>query len=85
MRVDIKVIPNAKSISFKTINDKYTLRIIAPPVDGKCNEAIILFFSKKLGIKKRDVNIINGEFSRSKTLDINIDNDAWNLFLSENY
>lgn len=47
------------------------LRIAAPPVDGKANQAVIAFLSKALGAPKRDCALTRGHKSRSKTIAIN--------------
>lgn len=42
------------------------IRLAAPPVDGKANEALIAFLSKALGVPKSRVDLISGETSRAK-------------------
>lgn len=42
------------------------IRLAAPPVDGKANEALIAFLSKALGVSKSSVELISGETSRAK-------------------
>lgn len=46
------------------------LKITAPPVDGKANEACIKYLSKLLGVPKTMIHIVNGEKSKIKTLEI---------------
>ena len=46
------------------------IRLNAPAVDGKANEALIVFISEKLGLRQRDVRILRGNTSRQKLLDI---------------
>lgn len=50
--------------------DRLKLRITAPPVDGKANEHIIKWFSKLFGVPKNDIEILQGELGRQKTLRI---------------
>lgn len=44
------------------------IRIAAPPVDGKANQALIAFVAKTLGLPKGAVTIIRGETSRTKVI-----------------
>jgi len=46
------------------------LKVAAPPVDDKANEAIIAFLSKILGIKHRNLCISSGKSARRKTVQI---------------
>jgi len=64
--IEIKVVPNARKNELKDGK----LYINAPPVDGKANEAVISFFAKEYGVKKRDVEIIRGEKSKNKVIKI---------------
>ena len=44
------------------------IRIAAPPVDGKANQALIAFVAKTLGLPKGAVTILRGETSRNKVI-----------------
>ena len=44
------------------------LRLVAPPVDGAANEALIAFLAKSLSLRKSDISIRSGETSRVKIL-----------------
>jgi uncharacterized protein (TIGR00251 family) len=44
------------------------LRLVAPPVEGAANEALIAFLAKMLSLRKADVMIRSGETSRIKVL-----------------
>ncbi|HWV15319.1 MAG TPA: DUF167 family protein [Cellvibrio sp.] len=48
--------------------DRLKLRITAPPVDGRANEHIIKWFSKLFAVSKSDIEILQGELGRLKTL-----------------
>ncbi len=50
--------------------DRYKIKVTAPPVDGKANEALIKLLAKKLGIPGRDIEILSGHTSRLKTIRI---------------
>jgi uncharacterized protein len=42
------------------------IAIQAPPVEGRANEALIAFFAATLSLPKCSIELISGEFSRSK-------------------
>lgn len=44
------------------------LRLVAPPVEGAANEALIEFLAKTLSLRKADIVIRSGETSRIKIL-----------------
>ena len=44
------------------------IRIAAPPIDGKANQALIAFVAKTLGLPKGAVTILRGETSRNKVI-----------------
>ena len=47
------------------------IRLAAPPVDGKANQALIDFLAGQLGIPKQRVDLIAGASSRAKRVRIN--------------
>ena len=60
------------------------LRVVAPPVEGAANEALIAFLAKALALRKADITIRSGETSRVKILHLTGDPavlvqklDAW--------
>jgi uncharacterized protein len=46
------------------------IRVTAPPVDGKANEALCRLVAKKAGVAPSRVRVIRGHTGRSKTLEI---------------
>ena len=60
------------------------LRLVAPPVDGAANDALIAYLAKTLGLRKADIAIRSGETGRVKILHLAGDSaailqklDAW--------
>ena len=49
----------------------FKVKLTAPPVEGKANKALVQFLAKKLGLPKRDIEIVSGEHSREKSIRIN--------------
>jgi uncharacterized protein (TIGR00251 family) len=71
LRIAVHVQPSARvSEVLGEVGDALKIRLNAPPVDGKANEAMIAFISEKLGVRQRDVRILRGQTSRQKLLDI---------------
>jgi len=50
--------------------DGIKIKLTAPPVEGKANEALIRFLAGELGISPSRIEIVKGHHSREKTLRI---------------
>ena len=50
--------------------DGIKVKVNAPPVEGKANEALIRFLAREFGISPSCIEIIRGLHSREKTLRI---------------
>lgn len=48
--------------------DVLKVKLTAPPVDGKANEALIELLARRLGVSKTRIEIISGRRSRLKSL-----------------
>ena len=46
--------------------DALKVRVAAPPVEGRANDALVQFLASTLGVKNEQVTLISGESSRSK-------------------
>jgi uncharacterized protein (TIGR00251 family) len=46
------------------------VRVQAPAVDGKANDAVVAAMADVLGVSKSDVRVVAGQTSRTKTLEI---------------
>lgn len=44
------------------------IRLNAPPVEGKANEALVRFLSKALGVPKSRIALVAGEKGRNKVV-----------------
>jgi uncharacterized protein (TIGR00251 family) len=70
-RFTVKVQPRAKETALAAkVGDAYRLRLRAPPVDGKANEACIRFFAERFGVPASAVRIVQGLSSRIKVIEI---------------
>lgn len=63
--------PGAKTTEVAgTHGDALTLRLAAPPVDGKANAALLAFIAARLGVAKAAVTLKSGQTSRRKVVDV---------------
>lgn len=61
--------PGAKKTEVAGLHgDALKIRLAAPPVDGKANEALVAFVAKTLGVPKASVELVSGQTSRAKRL-----------------
>ena len=63
--------PGAKKTEFAGLHgEALKIRLAAPPVDGKANEALIRFIAETLGLPKAAVNLKSGQTSRRKVVEV---------------
>ena len=49
---------------------RIVIRVTAPPVDGKANQALIRLIAKRAGIPPGSVELVRGQTARDKTIRI---------------
>jgi uncharacterized protein (TIGR00251 family) len=65
----VKIHPRAKRNAITgEVGDALKMTLIAPPVDGKANQACIDFFAKLLNLPRSSVTIAAGQTSRNKVI-----------------
>ena len=70
-RIIVRVIPNAsRSEVAGREGSVWKIRLAAPPVDGKANEALVRFIADKLDLAPSEIEIVKGQTSKTKILDI---------------
>jgi uncharacterized protein len=63
--------PNAKRTEWVGLHgDALKLRLKAPPVDGKANEALCTYLAEIFAVKRHSVVLLSGESSRHKRVQI---------------
>jgi len=63
--------PGAKKTEFAGRHgDALKIRLAAPPVDGKANEALVRFVAETLKLPKSAVSLKSGQTSRRKVLEV---------------
>jgi len=70
MRITVQVVPRSSKNSLVWEQGVLKARLMAPPVDGAANEALIALLAKRLGLPKHDICIVHGATSRQKTVEI---------------
>lgn len=71
--IDVHVVPNAAKTQPVGLHGEdghqaLRLRLHAPPVDGKANQALVKWLAGCLGVPQRAVTLVRGETSRRKQL-----------------
>jgi uncharacterized protein (TIGR00251 family) len=71
LRIVVHVQPNASRTEISgVVEGALKIRLHAPPVDGKANEALINLMAERLKVAKRDVDVSRGHGSRQKILEV---------------
>jgi hypothetical protein len=67
----IKAIPNApRSEVVGWLGEALKVKVHAPPVEGKANDALCEFLAETLGLPRRAVTLVRGDTSRQKVVRI---------------
>lgn len=65
----LAVTPNAPRTKADGLHDGcLRVRLAAPPVDGKANEALVAWLAAELGLPRRGVQLLRGDSARRKQL-----------------
>ncbi len=74
-RLIVKVTPNAKRteilgpVEIAGGETALAIKLKAPPVDGKANEALVAFLAETLHLPKSRITLVRGKSSRIKHLE----------------
>jgi len=67
----VKAQPGAKETALgEKIGEAYKVRLAAPPVEGRANEALIRFFAQRFKVAPSAVRIVRGLSGRMKVVEI---------------
>ncbi len=65
----VRVVPRASRNEIVGVHgDALKVRLTAPPVEGRANDALIAFLAQRLGVRKSQVEIVAGATSRRKMI-----------------
>lgn len=70
MRINVKVIPRARSNSVNQEGELYVVRTTAAPVESRANDAVQKMLAKHFGVAKSYVQIMRGATARIKIVEI---------------
>ncbi len=63
--------PGAKRTGIAGLHgEALKVRVAAPPLEDRANEALIAFLAERLGVAKRDVRLVSGAKSREKRFEV---------------
>jgi uncharacterized protein YggU (UPF0235/DUF167 family) len=71
----VRVTPGAKTSAWagRLPDGRWKLKIAAPPVDGRANEALERFVAQSLGLPPRAVRVARGAGGRDKVLEVDLE------------
>lgn len=71
--LDVSVVPGAARTEPIGLHDgALRVRLAAPPVDGKANDALVAWLARELGCPRRSVALVRGPASRRKQVAIGL-------------
>ena len=70
-RVQVRVSPRAgRSEIVGRHGEAWKLRVSAPPVDGRANDATLALLAAALAVPPRDLTLLSGAASRDKVVEV---------------
>lgn len=77
MLLRVRIIANGKQTKVVGKEDGiYKIKVAAPPIEGRANEALIKFLAKTLSIAPSLISITKGETNKFKTLEIPLEKEV---------
>jgi len=71
LMIDIQVVPRASRVAVGPIvGDRLRVAVMAPPVDGAANQAVIQALADAFDVRRGDVEIVHGATGKRKTVRI---------------
>ncbi len=83
MKIEIKVIPNAKKRMLSRDGRHITARLTAQPLEGKANEELMKYLAEVFEVRKSAIKIVRGEKDRRKIVEIPIDEKEFDALLCD--
>ena len=67
----VRVTPGAKRNAVAAFKEGiWNIKIAAPPVEGRANEELLAFLSKKLNVRKSSLIVVKGQSNRNKLVSV---------------
>jgi len=71
LRLTLHIQPGARKTEIAGIHgDALKIRLAAPPVDGKANQALLAYLAQRFAVAQRQVSLKQGETARRKVVEI---------------
>jgi len=72
MKIKIRVLPRSShnEVVGEMVDGTLKVKLTAPPVDGKANEALIKLLAEHFSVAKSKIKIVAGATSKNKTIEI---------------
>ena len=71
--LSVAVVPGARRTGADGLHDgALRVRLVAPPVDGKANDALVAWLAGELGLPRRAVRLLRGASMRRKQIEIDL-------------
>lgn len=70
MKFFVSVKPNAREEKVTSEGTKLTVAVVAPPREGKANDAVIAALATHFNVSKSEISIISGHTARRKVVEI---------------
>ncbi len=71
--LSLHIQPGAKKTEIVGLHgEALKIRLAAPPVDGKANEALLSFLATTLGVARSQITLVSGQTGRAKRVRIAI-------------
>ncbi len=65
----VRVVPRASRNEIVGVQgEALKVRLAAPPVEGRANEALVTFLAEVLGLRPRQVRVLSGHTGREKVI-----------------
>jgi uncharacterized protein (TIGR00251 family) len=72
--LQLAVSPRARRTAADGLHDGcLRVRLAAPPVDGKANDALLAWLAHELGLPRRALTLVRGDSARRKTVRVDTD------------
>jgi uncharacterized protein (TIGR00251 family) len=76
-RVSVRIQARARATEIVGWRDgALVVRVTAPPLDGRANEALCALLAERLRVPKRDVSVVRGATARDKVVAVDALDDA---------
>jgi len=72
MKIKIKVLPRSShnEVVGEMTDGTLKIKLTAPPVDGKANEALIKLLTEHFSVPKNKIKLVSGLTSKNKIIEI---------------